>query len=196
MCEHEWITAIGHRGEHGKLGKVVCWNCGKTKDEIDLEQQLAAANARIAELEKSNKKWSIVVDDLKQLSETDKQCAEQAEAQAAAMRLRFEKYVRDNCKLIRHSVADGLGKPDDVEGKCGGYAQNGDEPHYICQECVAAYDPEDEYNENVIAAGSALLAELQRYREALEVLSKLGNGDSPGNSDGNRIAQAALEEPK
>ena len=36
----------------------------------------------------------------------------------------------------------------------------------------------------------------ERYREALEKLSKLGNGDQLGNSDGNRIAQQALKEEK
>jgi len=106
---------------------------------------------------------------------------DKAEAQCAAMRLRFEKYVRENCKLIRHNVADGIGKPDNVEGKCGGYAQNGDEPHYICQECVAAYDSEAEYNEKIIDAGSALLAELQRYRDAASSSAQRGTAgeDAP-----------------
>ena len=37
-------------------------------------------------------------------------------------------------------------------------------------------------------------AEIKRLRDALEVLAKLGNGDHYGNSEGNRIAQAALKE--
>ena len=36
-------------------------------------------------------------------------------------------------------------------------------------------------------------AENKRLREALERLARLGNGDQYGNSDGNMIARAALE---
>ena len=35
-------------------------------------------------------------------------------------------------------------------------------------------------------------AEIERYRNVLELLARLGNGDHYGNSDGNRIAQQAL----
>ena len=38
----------------------------------------------------------------------------------------------------------------------------------------------------------ALQAEIERLRDALERLACLGNGDRPGNSDGNVIAQQAL----
>ncbi len=34
-----------------------------------------------------------------------------------------------------------------------------------------------------------------RYREALERLARLGNGDKPGNSEGNQIAIRALLDP-
>lgn len=37
-----------------------------------------------------------------------------------------------------------------------------------------------------------LLADLDRYRDALERLARLGNGDRLGNSDGNMIARRAL----
>ncbi len=37
-----------------------------------------------------------------------------------------------------------------------------------------------------------LRTERNRYREALERLSRLGNGDKPGNSEGNQIAIRAL----
>lgn len=161
-CKHDFM----------RTGTVsLCRRCFKTDREIDLEVKLEAAESALAE---SRLKLEVQTESLAE--ETKRR--EQAEASCAVMRLRFEKYVRENCKLIRHGVADGLGKPDDVEGKCGGYAQNGDEPHYICQECVAAYDPEDEYNENVIAAGSALLAELQRYREAASSSAPAGE-DAP-----------------
>ncbi len=129
------------------------------------DNALAAANARIAELE-NDLTW--FTKNGRELIKLHQQKAEQAEAQCAAMRLRFEKYVRGNCKLIRHSVADGLDKPDEVEGKCGGYCQNFDEPHQICQECIAAYDPEAEYNDEVTDAGTAILADNKRMREALE----------------------------
>ena len=61
MCEHSWITTRavyrtstpdGYKNH--EINRRVCVNCLKTKDEVALEQQLAAANARIAELE-SNK---------------------------------------------------------------------------------------------------------------------------------------------
>lgn len=107
MCEHEWITtravyreSVVDGYKNHEINRRVCIICLKTKDEIDLEQQLTAANTRIAELEKSNKKWSIVVDDLKQLSETDKQRAEQAEAQCAAMQTAINRYVFGNIELL------------------------------------------------------------------------------------------------
>lgn len=80
-------------------------------------------------------KWS--VDKLQQENE-------RLQADCAAIQLRFEKYVRENCKLIRLAVADGIGEPKEVEGKCGGYAQYGEEPHEKCQECIAAYNPDEE----------------------------------------------------
>ena len=39
-------------------------------------------------------------------------------------------------------------------------------------------------------------AEAKRYREALEKLARLGNGDELGNSDGNMIARVALDAGK
>ena len=139
-----------------------------------------------------------VVGELMEVLNNEQNRAEQAEAQAAAMRLQFEKYVRENCKLIRHSVADGLDKPDDVDGKCGGYCQNFDEPHQICQECIAAYDPEAEYNDEVADAGTAILAENKRMREALERIAKyeLKTFTMPGVLwlSIRDIAKAALEE--
>lgn len=43
----------------------------------------------------------------------------------------------DNCKLIKMSLYDGLGRPELIDDKCGGYAGNMDEPHWRCQECKA-----------------------------------------------------------
>ena len=44
----------------------------------------------------------------------------------------------------------------------------------------------------IIAEIEKLQQENKRYREALEKLARLGNGDKYGNSDGNIIAQDAL----
>ena len=41
-----------------------------------------------------------------------------------------------------------------------------------------------------------LMAENEKFRDALERLSKLGNGDQLGNIDGNMIARKALEDSK
>lgn len=209
MCEHRFIEVVGtkldfEKSDNGRIETTVrrkaCHKCYKTKTEIELEQQLAAANARVAELkadmsalektrcagydavtiraeqaearvaelEQDLTAQDMLIQEAKNGAEAMTAKFEQAEAQCAAMRLRFEKYVRGNCKLIRHSVADGLDKPDEVEGECGGYCQNFDEPHQICQECIAAYDPEAEYNDEVTDAGTAILADNKRMREALE----------------------------
>lgn len=53
----------------------------------------------------------------------------------------------------------------------------------------------DEYcmsRDELILKVATLSAEVARYREALEKLAKLGNGDKYGNSVGNIIAQTAL----
>lgn len=50
----------------------------------------------------------------------------------------------------------------------------------------------DECDRNVAERLVWMEAENARMRQALEKLSRLGNGDLPGNSDGNLIAQAAL----
>ena len=48
MCEHEFkmFTNLNHPGF-----RLVCIKCYKTQQEIDLEQQLAAANALNANLQ-------------------------------------------------------------------------------------------------------------------------------------------------
>ena len=59
MCEHEWITTravyrtITPGGyKNHEINRLVCIYCLKTRDEVLLEHQLSAANARVAELEK------------------------------------------------------------------------------------------------------------------------------------------------
>ena len=177
-CKHEFIRE--------EWIVEVCKKCDKLRAQTVFEDDLAAANARIAELEADLNEshvdehgtvWTRPTAEayclICKAYDAWKTKAEQAEAQCAAMRLRFEKYVRENCKLIRHSVADGLDKPDEVEGKCGGYCQNFDEPHQICQECIAAYDPDAEYNDEVTDAGTAILTENKRMREALKRARKI-----------------------
>ena len=56
MCEHEWITTravyrtITPGGyKNHEINRRVCIYCLKTRDEVLLEQQLAAANAQLTE---------------------------------------------------------------------------------------------------------------------------------------------------
>lgn len=102
-------------------------------------------------------------------------------AKEARLRGDYEAYVRNNCQLIRHSVVDGLGYPEEVNGKCGGYAQNYDEPHETCQKCVAVYDPETELDppgpvaELVEAVGNvdAVINSMETYGKGLDVRNDL-----------------------
>jgi len=54
MCEHEWVTTVAeYRETPYKIREIrrnVCKFCLKTQYEIVIEQQLAAANARIETL--------------------------------------------------------------------------------------------------------------------------------------------------
>jgi len=50
--------------------------------------------------------------------------------------------------------------------------------------------------QNLLGHIDAQADENKRLRDALLVLSCLGNGNQPGNSDGNIIAQEALQESK
>lgn len=63
MCEHRFIEVVGtkldfEKSDNGRIETTVrrkaCHKCYKTKTEIELEQQLAAANAELAELKKQN----------------------------------------------------------------------------------------------------------------------------------------------
>ena len=159
-------------GVAGVITRMTTHLDGAKQKESAYKQSVEGKKALIEQQAAEIERAKATIDTHSELAEHYKKQAEQTEAQAAAMRLQFEKYVRENCKLIRHSVADGLDKPDDVDGKCGGYCQNFDEPHQICQECIAAYDPEAEYNDEVADAGTAILAENKRMREALEEIRR------------------------
>ena len=204
MMDCKKIVIIGNSRRNGKTFEQL----KNLVDEYNkIVEQLAAAKVELAELKTKlmlsetsyeNLEEAMIVANEKRQAEK-----ERAEASCAAMRLRFEKYVRENCKLIRHCVADGLEKPDDVEGKCGGYCQNFDEPHQICQECVAAYDPEAEHNEEFADAGTAILADNKRMREVLRRLideseriylaKSEDNTDLPHLAMAIQLAQAALD---
>lgn len=63
MCEHEFVEAQGTKMDYEKndngrietlIRRKVCWKCYKTKTEIDLEQQLAAANTNNKALREEN----------------------------------------------------------------------------------------------------------------------------------------------
>lgn len=62
------------------------------------------------------------------------------------------------------------------------------------EESAKPWEEVPEQNKNLmIAVCAVVLAKYAVYQEALERLARLGNGDRLGNSDGNRIAQRALE---
>ena len=115
MCEHEFIEVHGtkldyEKNDNGRIETVVrrkvCWKCYKTKTEIELEQQLAAANARIAELEKDNARQKRLAT-ISRLCKNVQACrAEKAEAQLDKMR------NCGNCDNWR----DCWGEPEEVPG--------------------------------------------------------------------------------
>ena len=61
----------------------------------------------------------------------------------------------------------------------------------IVVDSCAIWNPEDA---SLIALAPSLAAALLVAEKALRELSCLGNGDRPGNSDGNMVARAALSE--
>ena len=69
--------------------------------------------------------------------------------------------------------------------------QERDEAQSTLAAIILSYDP-SETLWDLRKRGVAILRERDRYRDALERLARLGNGNLPGNSDGNVIAQDAL----
>lgn len=45
------------------------------------------------------------------------------------------KRTLENCSTVKKAIKIGLGKCETENGKCLGYANSGEEPHEICQEC-------------------------------------------------------------
>lgn len=66
------------------------------------------------------------------------------------------------------------------------------------EDCIALLDREarigGQTTYKIVPEIKLRLLEGEQYRDALERLARLGNGEHYGNSEGNRIAQAALEE--
>ena len=110
-CKHEF--------EEFTIGKPTTWGlqslrfvdlcifCGESRYETNLKQQLAAANARVAELETQKPSYKAEFDCVykklkaeESLSAHYKQRAEQAEAQCDAMQTAINRYVIGNIELL------------------------------------------------------------------------------------------------
>lgn len=210
MCEHEFDKLkniaeeiIEYRKDLGRKVTpkkdyshlIDCIAMVNWVDVLNALQQLAAANARVASLEKQNADLFPYYQDHLEgalIPATEYQQwikrAEQAEAQCAATRLHFEHYVRNNCPMIER-LKSTIGIPDLEEGKCQGYTVSSydDEPADRCKGCVAAFHDDDDEKPD---AGTAILADNKRMREALIEIS-CANG--PRIDCLQRIAKAALE---
>jgi hypothetical protein len=77
-------------------------------------------------------------------------------AQVGALRGALIDKTINTCGLITRGLAKGLGYPERIEGKCEGYTcgPDDDEPHDMCKECIAAYDPEAEYSAALAERGA------------------------------------------
>ena len=85
MCEHEFIQE--------EWIVEVCKKCGKLQQEIDLEQQLASVNARVAELEGQVKQLHYcLIKDGEYIGEY--------QAQNKRMRTAINRYVLGNIELL------------------------------------------------------------------------------------------------
>ena len=112
MCEHELKIYAEDTVFFWKQRAIMLDNVDRKKTE-----QLAAANARVAELELSNKRWSVVADDLKQLSEAEKQRAEKAEAKVSTLSIKLNEM---SIKLRNVDVAR-----EQAEAKLASHAPDG-----------------------------------------------------------------------
>ena len=80
---------------------------------------------------------------------------------------------------------------DRLRAEVGRLKRISDESLSMLAAIFLGYDP-SETLWDLRKRGVAILRERDRYRDALERLARLGNGNLPGNSDGNVIAQDAL----
>ena len=66
-------------------------------------------------------------------------------AEIGRLKLLCEKKTIENCKVIKQSFREGVGRPEMIDGKCEGYAISDwdDEPHDSCKECIAGMESEE-----------------------------------------------------
>ena len=79
------------------------------------------------------------------LSEDIAALIERQAAEIGRLKLLCEKKTIENCKVIKQSFRDGVGRPEMIDGKCEGYAISDwdDEPHDSCKECIAGMESEE-----------------------------------------------------
>ena len=67
------------------------------------------------------------------------------QAEIDRLKLLCEKKTIENCKVIKQSFREGVGRPEMIDGKCEGYAISDwdDEPHDSCKECIAGMESEE-----------------------------------------------------
>lgn len=58
-----------------------------------------------------------------------------AEAEVESLKQQILKLQIKGCMMVKAASVDGIGEPEIVDGKCGGYAGNMDEPHDVCKTC-------------------------------------------------------------
>lgn len=70
---------------------------------------------------------------------------ERQAAEIERLKLLCEKKTIENCKVIKQSFREGVGRPEMIDGKCEGYAISDwdDEPHDSCKECIAGMESEE-----------------------------------------------------
>lgn len=186
MCEHEFLDVFSDN----------CILCGKPRTEISLEQQLAAANARVAELrqEKEAEKAKVRFLSGRGLGkeyETVKQRAEQAEARVAELEEKC-KAQDDAIRIMENSIADDVEKTkqlqrraEQAEAQCAAMRESFEQLSFTMTRTEkesfksSCYDHVKWYIERIMKpdffkdAGTAILTDNQRMREALRSLIAL-----------------------
>lgn len=189
MCEHEFVNATkGWMDKNKSVYPItesmqICRNCHKTVGEIDLEAKLEAAAAALA-AERAKRETRPVL--------YWREKAEQAES-----KLKYEKESADALLVLNKSI---LRKAERAEAQCAylieAYCGECDYDHEICR----GTQPDMQCAVRTLddSASAKLLAELQRYREALEYYAggakyvQRPDGKVPISDDGGAIARAAL----
>lgn len=164
MCEHEFVNATkGWMDKNKSVYPItesmqICRNCHKTVGEIDLEAKLEAAAAALA-AERAKRETRPVL--------YWREKAEQAES-----KLKYEKESADALLVLNKSI---LRKAERAEAQCAylieAYCGECDYDHEICR----GTQPDMQCAVRTLddSASAKLLAELQRYREALEKIYEI-----------------------